>query len=37
MQDTSCRGSGGIPQLQLLPQDWGIKGLIDTISAAIKI
>ena len=26
VQDTACRGSGGVPQ------DWGIRGLIETIS-----
>ena len=24
VQDTSCRGSGGVPQLKKVPQDWGI-------------
>ena len=33
VQDTSCRGSGGVPQLQKIPQDWGIRGLIKTMSA----
>jgi hypothetical protein len=33
VQDTSCRGSGGVPQLYKVPQDWGIRGLIKTISA----
>jgi hypothetical protein len=32
-QDTSCWGSGGVPQLKKVPQDWGIRGLIKTISA----
>jgi len=33
VQDTSCRGSGGVPQFFKVPQDWGIRGLIETISA----
>jgi hypothetical protein len=34
MQDSSCQGSGGVPQLlKKVPQDWGIRGLIATISA----
>jgi hypothetical protein len=33
VQDSSCHGPGGIPQLQKVPQDWGIRGLIDSISA----
>jgi hypothetical protein len=33
VQDTSCRGSDGIPQLEKVPQSWGIRGLIKTISA----
>ena len=33
VQDTSCRGSGGVPQLYKVPQDWGIRGLIKTIPA----
>ena len=24
VQETSCRGSGGVPQFQKVPQDWGI-------------
>ena len=24
VQDTSCRGSGGDPQIKKVPQDWGI-------------
>ena len=32
VQDTTCRGSGGVPQLSKVPQDWGIRGLIETIS-----
>ena len=24
VQDTSCRGSGDVPQLYKVPQDWGI-------------
>ena len=27
LQDTSCRGSGGVPQLQKSPKDWGIQGV----------
>jgi len=33
VQDTSCRGSGGVPQIKQVPQDWGSRGLIETISA----
>jgi hypothetical protein len=33
VQDTSCRGSGGVPQIKKIPQDWGIRGLIETITA----
>ena len=33
VQDTSCRGSGGVPPDLEVPQDWGIRGLIETISA----
>ena len=35
VQDTVCRESGGAPQLYEVPQDWGIKGLIETISAVL--
>jgi hypothetical protein len=31
VQDTSCRGSGGAPPDMKVPQDWGIRGLIETI------
>ena len=34
VQDTSCRGSGGVPQFKKIPQDWGIRGLIETIPLA---
>jgi hypothetical protein len=34
MQDTSCRGSGGVPQLQRSPKIGGYRGLIESISAA---
>ena len=27
VQDTSCQGSGGVPQLYKVHQDWGIRGL----------
>jgi glyceraldehyde-3-phosphate dehydrogenase/erythrose-4-phosphate dehydrogenase len=33
VQDTSCRESGGVPQIKKIPQDWGIRGLIETITA----
>jgi hypothetical protein len=33
MQDTSCRGSGGVPQLKKSPKTGGYRGLIKTISA----
>ena len=33
VQDTSCRGSGGVPQLQKSPKIGGYLGLIETISA----
>ena len=33
VQDTSCRGSGGVPQLQKSPEVGGYGGLIETISA----
>ena len=36
VQDTSCRGSGGCPPALKVPQDWGIRGLIKTISALSK-
>ena len=36
VQDTSCRGSGGVPQLKNIPQDWGIRGLIKTVSTVLE-
>jgi hypothetical protein len=36
VQDTSCRGSGRHPQFKKIPQSWGIRGLIETISAFSK-
>jgi hypothetical protein len=33
VQDTSCRGSGGVPQLQKSPKIGGYRGLIKAISA----
>jgi hypothetical protein len=33
VQDTSCRGSGGTPQLKKSPKIGGLRGLIETISA----
>jgi len=33
VQDISCRGSGGVPQLQESPKIGGFRGLIETISA----
>jgi len=36
VQDTSCRGLGVPPSIKKTPQDWGIRGLIETISAVSK-
>ena len=33
VQDTSCRGVWGCPPDLKIPQDWGIRGLIETILA----
>jgi len=33
VQDTFCRGSGGVPQLQKSPKTGGYRGLIESISA----
>jgi hypothetical protein len=33
VQDTSCWGSGGVPQLKKSPKIGGYRGLIKTISA----
>ena len=33
VQDTSCRGSGGVPQIIKSPKIGGYRGLIGTISA----
>ncbi len=33
VQDTSCRGSGGVPQLKKSPKIGGYRGLIESISA----
>jgi len=33
LQDTSCRGSGGVPQLLKSPKIGGYRGLIESISA----
>ena len=33
VQDTSCRGSGGVPQIKKSPKNGGYRGLIKTISA----
>ena len=32
VQDTSCRESGGVPQLKISPKTGGYRGLIETIS-----
>ena len=32
VQDTSCRGSGGVPQINNFPKTGGYRGLIKTIS-----
>ena len=32
VHDASCRGSGGVPPAFKVPQDWGIRGLIESIS-----
>jgi hypothetical protein len=37
VQDTACRESVGVPQLKKVPQDWGIRGLIETISVVSEI
>ena len=34
VQDTSCRGSGGKKKKKKVPQDWGVRGLIESNSAA---
>jgi hypothetical protein len=36
VQDTSCRGSGGVPQLIISPKIGGYRGLIESISAVSK-
>jgi hypothetical protein len=36
VQDTSCPGIWGCPPAVKIPQDWGIRGLIETISAVSK-
>jgi hypothetical protein len=33
VQDTSCRGLGGVPQLKKFPKIGGYRGLIESISA----
>jgi len=33
VQDTSCRGLGGVPQLKKSPKIGGYRGLIESISA----
>jgi hypothetical protein len=33
VQDTSCRGSGGVPQFKKSPKIGGYRGLIKVISA----
>ena len=36
MQDTSCLGFvGAPPSFKKSPQDWGIRGLIESISAVL--
>ena len=37
VQDTSCRGSGGVPQLKMSPKIGGHRGLIERISAVSVI
>jgi hypothetical protein len=32
-QDTSCRGSGGVPQINISPKTGGYRGFIEIISA----
>jgi len=34
VQDISCRGSGGVPQLYKSPKIGGFRGLIETIAAS---
>ena len=36
VRDTSCGGLGVSPSLKKVPQEWGIRGLIQTISAIAK-
>ena len=36
VQDTSCRWSGGVPQLKKSPKTGGFRGLIKAISAFSK-
>ena len=33
VKDTSCRGSGGVPQLTKFPKIGGFRGLIESIPA----
>ena len=37
VQDTSCRGSGGVLQFNKVPQDWGIRGLMENVAAVSYI
>ena len=36
VQDTSCRGYGGVPQLIKSPKIGGYRGVIESISAVFK-
>ena len=34
-EETSCRGSGGVPQFSpLFPQEWGVKGVEDVLRSS---
>ena len=33
LQDSTCRGSGGVPQLKKSPKTGGFRGLMETITA----
>jgi len=36
VQDTSCPGVWGCPPAPKAPQDWGTRGLMETISVVLK-
>ena len=35
VQDASCRGSGGVPQLYKFPQEWGVRDAIDANESSL--